>query len=157
MRAGNIVRLLKGNQVKRILMAVAASILAAIGTFDAAQAQAMKNVDALVEEFGKTCIPPSINMDAFGKELWQARGLILVDILTADGPDKSLMGLVLDTDGERFKATYPEFAHKADFPLKDGWSAVRNVEMTRFRHGNMNGSDIARPMLLCTASRKAAN
>ena len=66
MRAGNIVRLLKGNQVKRILMAVAASILAAIGTFDAAQAQAMKNVDALVEEFGKTCIPPSINMDAFG-------------------------------------------------------------------------------------------
>lgn len=144
--------LLKGTQVKRIVMAAAAALLA--GSMNAAHAQAMKNVDALVEGFGKTCMPPSINMETFGKELWQARSLILVDILVADGPDKSLMGLVFDTDGERFKATYPEFAHKADFPLKDGWSAVRSVEMTRFRNGNMNGSEIARPMLLCTATKK---
>lgn len=141
--------------MKRILFAAAAGLV--LASMHPAMAQATRNVDGLVEGFGKTCIPPPVNMGTFGRELWQARGLILVDILMADGPDKSLMGLVFDTDGERFKATYPEFAAKADIPLKDGWSAVRSIEMTHFRKGNMNGSEIPRPMLLCTASRKSPN
>lgn len=140
--------------MKRAVIMVASGLLGSAMALTTASAQAMKTVDGLVEAFGKTCIPPPVNMETFGKELWQARGLILVDILMADGPDKSLMGLVFDTDGERFKATYPEFAARAEFRLKDGWSAVRSIEMTRFRQGNMNGSEIARPMLLCTATKK---
>lgn len=119
-----------------------------------AHAQAMKNVAPMIEAFGKNCVPPEINMDTFGKELWQARDLIVVDILMADGPGTSLMGFVFDTDGERFRATFPEFAAKADIPLKNGWKAVRSIDMTHFRNGNMNGSQIARPMLLCTATMK---
>lgn len=127
-----------------------------LGSHGGAQAQAMKNVDAMVVDFGKTCIPPKIDMGTFGKELWQARGLILVDILMADGPGKSLMGFVFDTDMERFKATFPEFAGRTEIKLKDGWSAIRMVENTRFRNGSMEGSEIARPMLLCTATKAGA-
>ena len=119
-----------------------------------AHAQAMKNVTPLIEAFGKTCVPPEINMETFGKELWQARGLIVADILMADGPGESLMGFVFDTDGERFRATFPEFAAKATIQLPKGWKAARSIDMTHFKGGNMQGSEIARPMLLCTASRK---
>lgn len=117
-------------------------------------AQATKNVTAMIEAFGKSCVPPNIDMAVFGRELWQARGLIVVDILMADGPGKSLMDFVFDTDGERFRATFPELAGKGDITLPNGWKAVRSVDMTRFRNGDMNGSDIPRPMLLCTASAK---
>lgn len=136
------------------LVAAALAALAAFAPHADAQAQAMKNVTPMIEAFGKSCVAPEIDMATFGKELWQARGLIVVDILMADGPGKTLLGFVFDTDGERFRATFPEFAAQGQFTLKNGWKAVRTVDMTRFRNGNMEGSEIARPMLLCTASAK---
>ena len=116
-----------------------------------AAAQKAKNVEAMVLAFGRTCLPPQINMETFGRELWQARDLILVDILAADGPGESLLGFVFDTDEERFKATFPEFAAQARFTLKNGWTAQRSITMTRFKGGQMEGSQIPRPMLVCQA------
>lgn len=118
---------------------------------DQAQAQKSKNVDAMVTGFGRTCTPPAINLETFGRELWEARGLVLVDILMADGPGESLFGFVFDTDEERFKATFPEFAAKTSLKLANGWTATRSITMTRFKDGNMEGSQIPRPMLLCQA------
>lgn len=119
-----------------------------------AAAQAMKDVNRMITRFGKTCVQPSIDMERFGQELWQARGLIVVDILAADGPGESLLGFVFDTDMERFKATFPEFAQSATLTLKKGWTARRTAEMTRFAKGNMEGSQIPRPVLLCHATLK---
>lgn len=116
-----------------------------------AQAQAMKNVEPMIKAFGTSCAQPAINMETFGKELWQARGLILVDILVADGPGESLMGFIFDTDMERFKATFPEFAKPQSFKLPRNWTAKRTLEMTRFQKGHAEGSALPRPMILCTA------
>ncbi len=121
-----------------------------------ALAQAMKNVDTMITQFGKSCVQPEVNMETFGKELWQARGLILVDILVADGPGESLMGFIFDTDMERFKATFPEFAKPQTFKLPRNWTAKRTLEMTRFQKGDMQGSAIPRPMILCTAKMGGA-
>jgi len=118
------------------------------------KAQAMKDVSRMIAAFGKSCAPPHINMDQFGRELWQARGLIIVDILAADGPGESLLGFVFDTDMERFKATFPEFARPQTFKIKAGWTALRSTELTRFAKGSMEGSAIPRPMLLCRATMK---
>ena len=121
-----------------------------------ASGQAMKNVEPMITRFGKSCVQPEINMETFGKELWQARGLILVDILVADGPGESLMGFIFDTDLERFKATFPEFAKPQTFKLPRNWTAKRTIEMTRFQKGDVQGSTIPRPMILCTAKMAGA-
>ena len=122
------------------------------GSASPAAAQAMKDVTRMIAAFGTSCVQPEINMETFGKELWQARGLIVVDILVADGPGESLMGFVFDTDMERFKATFPEFAKPQTFTLKKGWTAVRSADLTRFAKGNMEGAPIPRPILLCRAT-----
>jgi hypothetical protein len=124
------------------------------GPASPAAAQAMKDVTRIIAAFGKSCVQPEINMETFGKELWQARGLIVVDILAADGPGESLLGFVFDTDMERFRATFPEFAKPQTFTLKKGWTAVRSADLTRFAKGNMEGSPIPRPILMCRATLK---
>ena len=130
---------------------VATALLAWFWPIHDVAARPSKNVEAMVLAFGRTCIPPDFNMETFGRELWQARGLILVDILAADGPGETLLGLVFDTDEERFKATFPEFAAQASFKLKNGWTARRSISMTRYQGGSMEGSQIPRPMLVCEA------
>ena len=130
---------------------IAMALAAGFWPMGEAAAQKAKNVEAMVLAFGRTCLPPQINMETFGRELWQARDLILVDILAADGPGESLLGFVFDTDEERFKATFPEFAAQARFTLKNGWTAQRSITMTRFKGGQMEGSQITRPMLVCQA------
>jgi hypothetical protein len=130
-----------------------AGFMAGVST-NPATAQTMKDVTRLIAAFGKSCVPPEINMETFGKELWQARGLIVVDILMADGPGESLLGFVFDTDMERFKATFPEFARPQTIKLKKGWTAVRSTDLTRFANGNMEGSQIPRPILMCQATLK---
>ena len=134
--------------------AAAAAVLGWTLAVSPAAAQSVKNVGPMVEAFGKTCVPPPIDMATFGRELWKARDLILVDILVADGPGKSVLGLVFDTDMERFKATFPEFAAPARLTPQPGWVAERTVDATRFRQGRMDGSEIARPMLLCSARKE---